>query len=48
MVGLGALPTPALAQSASAVSRFAKDYSNVRGFNYRASGARGYAAEWQQ
>ena len=48
IVALGALVTPAAAQTVSAASRFAKDYSNVRGFNYTPAGANGYAAEWRQ
>jgi hypothetical protein len=48
VAGLGAFASPASAQPARAASRFAKDYSNVRGFNYTASHARGYAAQWQQ
>ena len=48
VAGLSAISTPAVAQPAPAASRFAKDYSNVRGFNYTASHARGYAAQWQQ
>jgi hypothetical protein len=39
---------PAMAQTTSAATRFAKDYSNVRGFNYTPAGANGYAAEWRQ
>lgn len=31
----------------AAQPRYARDYSNVRGFNYTPASARGYAAEWQ-
>jgi len=47
MSGIGILATEAGAQT-PAGRRYAADYSNVRGFNYTPSGARGYAAEWQQ
>jgi len=32
---------------AAGEARFAKDWSNVRGFNYTPASARGYQAEWQ-
>ncbi len=48
LAGFGSFPSIVAAQPAPAASRFAKDYSNVRGFNYTASQARGYAAQWQQ
>src|SRR6266540_316719 len=48
MAGFAALQAPAIAQHVPAAARYASDYSNVRGFNYTASGARGYAAQWQQ
>jgi hypothetical protein len=33
--------------ASAAEPRYAKDYSNVRGFNYTPASARGYTAEWQ-
>ena len=36
-----------LVSNTAAAAGFAKDYSNVRGFNYTPASARGYAAEWQ-
>ena len=48
IVCLSVLPMPVVGQPAPRSSRFTRDYSNVRGFNYTTSSTRGYGAQWQQ
>ena len=47
MASVGAFPSLASAQTTPAAMRFAKDYSNVRGFNYP-TGVRGFTTDWHE